>query len=160
MSEGNVAATADKAAGVSIARQSWQPESVAECERNSRGAKGVSREGVGSRGTDEQGGVASGDGGIPDEVYLYSLEKGFLMLRSDLRQKHGIVTANVTISVHDPCLGGRVVQVSCCCCFLLLFFLVVVMSVLGRCCALFYTIDFIFGSLCSSCRTCCWCFFS
>lgn len=57
-----------------------------------------------------------GDGGdgdhvVPDEVYLYSLEKGFLMLRPDLRQKHGIVTANVTISVHDPCLGGPVIQV-------------------------------------------------
>lgn len=60
----------------------------------------------------------SGNGGggqdslvFPDSVYLYSLEKGFLMLRPDLRQKHGIVTANVTISVHDPCLGGPVIQV-------------------------------------------------
>lgn len=58
------------------------------------------------------GGVFDEEGdGVPDEVYLYSLEKGFLMLRPDLRQKHGIVTANVTISVHDSCLGGRVIQV-------------------------------------------------
>lgn len=48
---------------------------------------------------------------VQDEVYLFSLEKGFLMLRPDLRQRHGIVTANVTVSAHDPCLGGTVIQV-------------------------------------------------
>lgn len=74
---------------------------------------------------DRRGETAAGEGGdgdgegegegdeqrLQDEVYLYSLEKGFLMLRPDLRRKHGIVTANVTVSAHDPCLGGRVVQV-------------------------------------------------
>eukprot|EP00903_Cladosiphon_okamuranus_P006745 g6580.t1 len=55
-------------------------------------------------------GEGGGEQRLQDEVYLYSLEKGFLMLRPDLRRKHGIVTANVTISAHDPCLGGMVVQ--------------------------------------------------
>lgn len=54
----------------------------------------------------------AGEQRLQDEVYLYSLEKGFLMLRPDLRRKHGIVTANVTVSAHDPCLGGTVVQVT------------------------------------------------
>ncbi|CAM9668925.1 unnamed protein product, partial [Ectocarpus sp. 6 AP-2014] len=58
----------------------------------------------------EDGGEESASGRDPDEVYLYSLEKGFLMLRADLRRKHGIVTANVTVNAHDPCLGGTVVQ--------------------------------------------------
>ncbi|CAM9474753.1 unnamed protein product, partial [Laminaria digitata] len=62
-----------------------------------------------------EGGAQEGDEGsrgqrLQDEVYLYSLEKGFLMLRPDLRRKHGIITANVTVSVHDPCLGGTVIQ--------------------------------------------------
>ena len=48
---------------------------------------------------------------VQDEVYLFSLEKSFLMLRPDLRQKHRIVTANVTVSSHDPCLGSTVIQV-------------------------------------------------
>ncbi|CAM9250929.1 unnamed protein product [Discosporangium mesarthrocarpum] len=59
----------------------------------------------GSRGDD----VGIG-GGFTDDVYLYSLEKGFLMLRPDLREKHGIMTANVTISVDDSCIGGKVIQ--------------------------------------------------
>lgn len=59
----------------------------------------------------EERGQEDGENEVQDEVYLYSLEKGFLMLRPDLRQKHGIVTANVTVSVHDPCLGGTVIQV-------------------------------------------------
>ncbi|CAB1106595.1 unnamed protein product [Ectocarpus sp. CCAP 1310/34] len=58
----------------------------------------------------EDGGGGSASGRDPDEVYLYSLEKGFLMLRPDLRRKHGIVTANVTVNAHDPCLGSTVVQ--------------------------------------------------
>jgi len=55
--------------------------------------------------------AGAGEQRFQDEVYLYSLEKGFLMLRPDLRRKHGIVTANVTVSAHDPCIGGTVVQV-------------------------------------------------
>lgn len=57
-------------------------------------------------------GDAGNDQRVQDEVYLYSLEKGFLMLRPDLRRKHGIVTANVTVSAHDSCMGGTVVQVN------------------------------------------------
>lgn len=62
---------------------------------------------------DGDGDEGDGEGSqrMQDEVYLYSLEKGFLMLRPDLRRKHGIVTANVTVSAHDICLGGRVIQV-------------------------------------------------
>ncbi|CAM9758292.1 unnamed protein product, partial [Sphacelaria rigidula] len=97
------------------------------------GGAGVGLDGRSSGGFDEEhvvtgmgagyarGKGRSGNGGggqdalvFPDEVYLYSLEKGFLMLRPDLRQKHGIVTANVTVSVHDPCLGGPVIQVTIC----------------------------------------------
>lgn len=72
------------------------------------------RESLEDQGRETAGGGGDGDGGeqrLQDEVYLYSLEKGFLMLRPDLRRKHGIVTANVTVSAHDPCLGGTVVQV-------------------------------------------------
>ncbi|CAN0227865.1 unnamed protein product, partial [Scytosiphon promiscuus] len=57
-----------------------------------------------------QGRILSSGARVQDEVYLYSLEKGFLMLRPDLRRKHGIVTANVTVSAHDSCMGGTVVQ--------------------------------------------------
>lgn len=78
----------------------------------------------------EDGGEESASGRDPDEVYLYSLEKGFLMLRADLRRKHGIVTANVTVNAHDPCLGGTVVQVIV---VVVGGFLVVVLGVLGFC---------------------------
>jgi hypothetical protein len=47
-----------------------------------------------------------GSGG--ESVYLYSLEKGFLMLRQELREQHGIVAANVTVSMEDECLGDGV----------------------------------------------------
>lgn len=65
---------------------------------------------VGWDGVREKRGEEAGEL-VQDEVYLFSLEKGFLMLRPDLRQRHGIVTANVTVSAHDPCLGGTVIQV-------------------------------------------------
>eukprot|EP00953_Heterococcus_sp_UTEX-ZZ885_P024196 13244-Heterococcus_DN1.PRE.1 len=42
---------------------------------------------------------------LPDKVYLYSLEKGFLLLRQDLRAQHSIVATNVTIPVWDECFG-------------------------------------------------------
>lgn len=67
---------------------------------------GLRSEDIGARGATEEEG-----NGVPDEVYLYSLEKGFLMLRPDVRQKHGVVTANVTIDAHDPCFGGIILQV-------------------------------------------------
>lgn len=71
-----------------------------------RGEAAVAEGGEGEGGEGE-----GGEQRLQDEVYLYSLEKGFLMLRPDLRRKHGIMTANVTVSAHDPCLGGMVVQV-------------------------------------------------
>ncbi|KAG5184237.1 hypothetical protein JKP88DRAFT_290025 [Tribonema minus] len=42
---------------------------------------------------------------VPDKVYLFSLEKGFLMLRQDLRAQHGIVATNVTVPIWDDCFG-------------------------------------------------------
>jgi hypothetical protein len=42
---------------------------------------------------------------VPDKVYLFSLEKGFLMLRQDLRARHDIVATNVTVPIWDDCFG-------------------------------------------------------
>lgn len=47
---------------------------------------------------------------IGDPVYLFSLEKGFLLLSDATRARHGINISNVTISVDDPCFGGSTMQ--------------------------------------------------
>ncbi|CAN0374997.1 unnamed protein product [Pylaiella littoralis] len=107
---GDAAAAAAAAAASSAAAAATSDGFISQELQRQRGG-GVASEG---------GRGGEGEGGIPqqqqkqqqlqDEVYLYSLEKGFLMLRPDLRRKHGIVTANVTVSAQDPCLGGTVVQ--------------------------------------------------
>eukprot|EP01102_Stenamoeba_stenopodia_P018077 TRINITY_DN6584_c0_g1_i1.p1 TRINITY_DN6584_c0_g1~~TRINITY_DN6584_c0_g1_i1.p1 ORF type:complete len:499 (+),score=49.08 TRINITY_DN6584_c0_g1_i1:152-1648(+) len=42
---------------------------------------------------------------VGDLSYQFSFERGYLFLRDELKAKHGIVVANVTLYANDTCLG-------------------------------------------------------
>eukprot|EP00611_Tribonema_gayanum_P021742 TRINITY_DN423_c0_g1_i2.p1 TRINITY_DN423_c0_g1~~TRINITY_DN423_c0_g1_i2.p1 ORF type:complete len:643 (-),score=123.27 TRINITY_DN423_c0_g1_i2:1424-3352(-) len=92
--------------GPSMTTRLWRSLS----DRRDAGREGQDTCGHGSGGH-AQGGVGSNAGQVtegcfvPDKVYLFSLEKGFLMLRQDLRAQHGIVATNVTVPIWDDCFG-------------------------------------------------------
>lgn len=47
-----------------------------------------------------------------DKVYLFSLEKGYLMLSNSIREAHHISFANVTIIGDDSCFGPTFLRVN------------------------------------------------
>lgn len=49
-------------------------------------------------------------GMLPDPIFTYAREKGFLLLSSKRRLEHGIRTLNLTLDASDSCLGSRPMQ--------------------------------------------------
>eukprot|EP00850_Spirogloea_muscicola_P010271 SM000060S19603 [mRNA] locus=s60:29067:34348:- [translate_table: standard] len=44
---------------------------------------------------------------LGDPTYIYSIEKGYLMLSEGAKVRHGVRTANISISADDSCFGNR-----------------------------------------------------
>ncbi|XP_073389155.1 membralin-like protein At1g60995 isoform X2 [Physcomitrium patens] len=44
---------------------------------------------------------------LSDPTYLYSIEKGYLMMTETAKNRHDVKTINISVSAHHPCFGNR-----------------------------------------------------
>ena len=43
---------------------------------------------------------------VPTKIYMFSMEKGLLMLRPEIKAQLGVITTDVYVPVSDNCMGN------------------------------------------------------